>query len=385
MGCFWGYPFVQPWGATWLIRTKMDASISLYLAVMESWMDSLLSQFLFGLGEVYWNGSMPVCINYGNDNADFHNLLGLYLHSCVIDIYCLAFLSKWLCFCSLCSILFNQMVLDWLSINFRAPEPFFYLQLAWLYSLNVPTPLIHLHYWWQVSLILTYHFQFQLLRCIYIFYMVQHVYMLCLHLWMLEHSIFGGWITLLLMLCSHSNSDVELVYCLFWTFIPFLLSLPLDIKFAPTLGVWYTCVCRHLDYVQGGRDEVRGRSSFVYDEAYSETKLFSFTSVLWLEASFSCWPYSDLQLKFLLPKAKFEMQLEAYTKKPKAQNGKTGQFVMLSISEIPCTIKSVFNCVYSRLHGAINCITGLILIMLVFLNFFFFGRAGTGLPETIAI
>ena len=48
-----------------MIRTKMDASISLYLAVMESWMDSLLSQFLFGLGEVYWNGSMPVCINYG--------------------------------------------------------------------------------------------------------------------------------------------------------------------------------------------------------------------------------------------------------------------------------------------------------------------------------
>jgi len=164
-----------------------------------------------------------------------------------------------------------------------------------------------------------------------------------------------------------------------------LLSLPLDIKFAPTLGVLYTCVCRHLGYVQGGRDEVRGRSSFVYDEAYSETKLFSSTSVLWLEASFSWWPYSDLHLKFLLPKAKLELHLEAYTDAPRAQNGKTGQFVMSSISEISCTIKSVFNCVYSRLHGAINCIIGLIIILAVFLNFFFFGRAGTGLPEYIAI
>jgi len=200
---------------------------------------------------------------------------------------------------------------------------------------------------------------------------------------MLEHSIFGGWITLWLLSFFYCKSVVELVFCLFWTFIPFLLSLPLDIKFAPTLGVLYTRVCRHLGFVPGGRDEVRGRSSFVCDEDSSETKFFRFLSVFWFEASFSWRPASDLNLKVLMAKAKLELLLEAFTDALKAQNGKIGQSVMSYISENTCTINSVYHCVYSRLHGATICITGLIIILVVFLNLFSLGEPERAFQSTL--
>jgi len=320
--------------------------------VVVSWLGFPWFQTQFALGEVCWSVLLPACYDHYNDNADSHILSGLALHFCVFAIFCLFYLRKWLCYCSHCFILFGEMSLSWLGFIHMVPGlTVFYLPLHCLGFLSVPTPLSFLCFWWQVSISLTSHLQFPSLRCLYLFSMDQHVYMLCLHPWMLGYPFLGGWFNLWLMLSLHSNFDVGYAPCLLWTFPSFLLSSPLASKLAPTLVVLHTCVCWHLDCVQLGRDEGRGKSPIVYDEDHSETKMFIFSSVLWLEFSFYWWPSLDLHLRTCMPKMKLELSFAAHIFAFRVMISKTGQNMqsLISVSELWCITISAVTCVYSAL------------------------------------
>jgi len=207
--------------------------------------------------------------------------------------------------------------------------------------------------------------------------MDQHVYMLCLHPWMLGHPISGDWFYTWLRLLPNSNPDVRFVYCLSWTFPLFLLSLPLTLKFAPTLAVLYTGVCWHLECVQTGRDEVRGKSLFVYDEALSETKLVFFDCVLW--------SYFNVQLSLYITQPWTELSLAVQIAAESMRFSQFRQIVLPYITEIWCNIKPVLIYAVCRLHDSVFCITGLNIILIVSLDYYLFGRARIGLPSSFVL
>uniref|UniRef100_A0A7C9A7X8 Uncharacterized protein n=1 Tax=Opuntia streptacantha TaxID=393608 RepID=A0A7C9A7X8_OPUST len=229
----------------------------------------------------------------------------------------------------------------------------------------------------MVSFSPIFHFQAQYMRCIYPFSMDQHVYMLCLHPWMLGHPISGDWFYTWLRLLSNSNPDVRFVYCLSWTFPLFLLSLPLTLKFAPTLAVLYTGVCWHLECVQPGRDEVRGKSSFVYDEALSETKLVFFDCVLW--------SYFNVQLSLYITQPWTELSIAVQIAAESMRFSQFRQIVLPYITEIWCNIKLVLSYAVCRLHDSVFCITGLNISLIVSLDYYLFGRTRIGLPSSFVL
>ena len=388
MVSFWGYYFVQPWCAGWLVMFRWDSSLSPLLGVVVGWLGFPWFHVHFALGEVCWDVLMTACNANYNNIAEFHVLSGLELHLFILAIFCLVFLRHWFCFRFHYSILFGEMPLRWLVIFHMVPGLTFFFSTLYCFDfISAPTPLTFLWFWWQVSFSPTSHLQSQSLRCLYPLSLDQHVHMLCLHPWMLGHSFLGGWIMLWLMFLLSSNSAVGFVSCLLWTFLSFLLSLLLATKFAPTPVALHTCVCWHLDCVQTGRDDVRGKSPFVYDEDYSETKVFIFSSVLWLEFSGSWCPYLDLQLCPCLPKSKLELSFAARTFASGVKTSKSGQNILslAYVSELWYLTKPVFTYVYSVLNGTIICIIGLFIILTVFPEFYFFGRAGIGLPWYIVI
>ena len=353
----------------------------LIVDVVVNWLDFPLFTILTTYGKVCWNVLMPVCNDHSNDNDEFNIYLGLALHFFTFTTLCLVHLY-WQSLCSHCSILFGKMSLHWLVlITMVFGCLFLYLLLLWMGFLSTPTPFTFLCFWWQVSISLSS--QLQYLRGLHPLSMAQHVYMLCLHLWMLGHPFFGGWFTPWLMLLFSSKCDVGFVSCLFWTFLSLWLSLPLASKIAPTLVGLHTSVCWQLDHGQKGREEVRGKSSSVYDEIHSETKMSIFFNEPWIEISFSWWLSFGLHLCSCWPKLKVEMSFATHWFAPRMKISKIGQNIqsLKSDFELWCINVFVPVCVYPNHKGTIICIIGLFIMLKVFPGLYLFGRAGFGLPR----
>jgi len=384
MGCFWGYCFIKQWCTANLVFSRLlvvvvfgsTVLLSLLLVVVVRWLDSPSPQSPFVNREGSRNRPKNVCTDYLNETVYALIILDIDLYVSIFVPFQLGFLQQWLLCYLFWPNLSGVIMLTWLILTPLGSGPYFsQLQLHCLGIISVSTILTPFCFWWQVSLSPIFLFQDQYMGCLYLFCLGQHVYMLCLHPWMLDHPFSGGWVYIWLRLLSTSNPDVIFDYFLPGTFPLFLLSLPLTLKFAPTLVVLYTSVCWHLECVQPGRDEVRGKSSFVYDEALSETKLVLLNCLLW--------SHLYVQLYLFLTQPWTELGIAAQIEAEITRLRQFRQIGLPYIIAIWCNIKPGIIYAHCRLPGAI--LSGLNFILIVSIDYYLFGRTRIGLPRSFVL
>jgi len=380
--CFWGYYLVQALSTDCWIMFRWVFSISILLGIVARWPGFPLFYVHFAGGEVWGGLLMFDCTGHINANADFHGFSGFDLHLSTIAIFCLVLLWIWLSFKCHCFQSYGVLPFRWI-VSFSMVCGFLlaYLILFCFDLLSTPTPLTFICIWWQVSFSPFSPFRMQTLRCSCLCCLDQHVYMLWLHPRMLGQPLNGKGFQFWMMLLLYSHADVGLDLSLLWDLPSFLLSFLLALKRAHAHVVLLTCVCWHLDCVQTTRDEVRGKSPFVYEDACSETKVFFLSSKFWIEFLLSWCTTPELNPCHHLLTLKLEVNFAIYPHASGLQPLKAEQNTLLlgSFSEVWCSTKTVSIAVYSVFTGKLNCIIGLYYLWNVSLKFIW--RAGTGFPQ----
>jgi len=112
-------------------------------------------------------------------------------------------------------------------------------------------------------------------------YVDQYVYMLRMHLFMLDKPPIGGWTQLCLLNPNSSSSVSWFITFVSLAFPSSSLSLPLVSKYAQRRVSLHTGLCWHLVFLQTDWDEVKGKCPLVYEDLLSETRNSAYLSFSW--------------------------------------------------------------------------------------------------------